>query len=61
MKVCWRCKIALYNGCYCPKCRGHLADYNRDYVLNIVYNDPSWELATHEADLRGMYEADLPA
>jgi len=56
MKVCWLCKIALYNGAYCPKCRGHLEDYNRDYILAIVYNDPDWLLAEHECQLWGLAE-----
>ena len=51
MKVCWDCKVALYNGCYCPYCRGQLVDYNRDYILDIVYSDPSWKVSLHEDDL----------
>ena len=52
MKACFECKIALYNGCYCPACSGPLGDYNRDYIEDIISEDEDWTLALHEADLR---------
>ena len=52
MRVCFDCKVALYNGAHCPYCGGHLYSYNRDYILDIVYTDPEWTVAVHEGDLR---------
>ena len=52
MKVCWKCKIAVLNGCYCPNCHAPFTDYNDEYMEKVMAKDNEWVYAIHECELR---------
>lgn len=56
MKVCFDCKVAVLNGCYCPYCHQPFQDYNDSYIETIMEREKGWEYEIHECTIRDDLE-----